>query len=340
MVQKTKCIEEHCANMAYGERCKVCHRTKGKNDDEFTLSQILSSQTINMNESGLANNAEGTLFSNPSFKGGSLVDIEYIATAVDTNDTTLVESNDIPVEKFSLVQLITTIVARTTAPLQKRIEALEKTNGELIEEIKAVKAENEVAKGSNTDIDNKLAPFSEAVKKIAPIEQTIQNHQRYLDQVDAKKRETNVIITGVKEQAEGNDGNDAEKVKQILGIVGCNTVVPVKVSRIGKKNEGDERSRPILVVTNSNASRKEILKNKQNLKSNGDEFKSVYIKADEPLCVQKEWKRLKAVMRKEKEAPTNVGCTIKIDFKKRELQRDGQVIDRFRSPFRKGGPNL
>ena len=339
MVIKTKCIEEHCANMAYGERCNKCHRTKGKNDDEFALSQILSSQTINMNESGLANNAEGTLFSNPSFKGGALVDIEYIATAVDMNDATITESNDIPAEKFSLVQLITSIVARTTAPLQKRIDDLEKKNKELVEEVKAVKAENNLTKGSNVDIETKLAPFSEAVKKIAPIEQTIQNHQRYLDQVDAKKRETNVIITGVKERADGSD-NDKAKVQQILQAVGCNTIVPVKVSRIGKKDEGDERNRPILVVTDSNASQKEILKNKKNLKTNNEEFKSVYIKADEPLCVQKEWKRLKAVMKREKDAPTNVGCTIKIDYRKRELLRDEQVIDRFRSPFRKGGPNL
>jgi hypothetical protein len=336
MVIKTKCIEENCANMAYGERCKVCHRTKGKNDDEFALSQILSSQTINMNESGLANNAEGTLFSNPSFKGGSLVDIEYVATTVDMKDATITEGNDIPAEKFTLVQLITSIVAKQTAPLQKRIADLEKDNATLKEEVKAAKAENEVSNGITVDIETKLAPFSEAVKKIAPLEQTIQNHQRYLDQVDAKKRETNVIITGVNETP-GCD--DDRTVKSILQAVGCETVQPVKILRIGKKNDDLERKRPILLVTESNEERTEILKSKNKLKDGDAGFKSVYMKADEPLCVQKEWKRLKAAMKREKDAPSNVGCTIKIDYKKRELLRDAQVIDRFRSPFRKGGPN-
>ena len=115
---------------------------------------------------------------------------------------------------------------------------------------------------------------------------------------------------------------------------------PVKISRIGKKNDDIERKRPILVVTKSNEERTKILKSKNKLKDGNTEFKSVYIKADEPLCVQKEWKRLKDAMKREKDAPCNVGCTIKIDYKKRELLRDAQVIDKFRSPFQKGGPKL
>ena len=289
-----------------------------------------------MQDSGIPNNSEGTLFSNPSFKEGLLIDIEYVATTV--KDTNLTGSNDIPAEKFSLIQLITSIVHKQTAPLQKKIAELEKANTTLQEEVEALKAENNVSAGSAAkDIETKLAPFAEVVKKIAPIEQTIQNHQRYLDQVDAKKRETNVIITGVSEQPECDDD---EAVKKILQAVGCDSVRPVRVSRIGKKNEDVTRKRPILVVTESNTERKKILTNKSKLKESNNEFKSVYIKADEPLCVQKEWKRLKAACRREKDGPTNTGCTIKIDYRKRELLRDDQVIDRFRSPFRKGGPNL
>ena len=70
-----------------------------------------------------------------------------------------------------------------------------------------------------------------------------------------------------------------------------------------------------------------------------EEYKTVYMKPDETLCVQNKWKRLKDVLKKEKAAPTNVGCNIRIDYKKRELLRDDQVIDKFVSPFRKGGPN-
>ena len=88
------------------------------------------------------------------------------------------------------------------------------------------------------------------------------------------------------------------------------------------------------------ATRKRILSSKSKLKERNDKYKLVYIKADEPLCVRKEWQRLKDMLKKEKGAPSNVGCNIKIDFKKRELLRDGQIIDRFRSPFLKRGPKL
>ena len=46
------------------------------------------------------------------------------------------------------------------------------------------------------------------------------------------------------------------------------------------------------------------------------------------------------VMKTESKAPINTGCNYKIDFKKGELLRDGIVIDKFQSPFRKTGPNL
>ena len=213
------------------------------------------------------------------------MDIEYIATTADLKEVTLGDSNDVPAERFTLVQLITSIVAKQTAPLQKRITDLEKENAALKEEVQANKAENTIASSTTVDIDTKLAPFSEVVKKIAPLEQTIQNHQRYLDQVDAKKRETNVIITGVSETP-GCDDN--RTVKSVLQAAGCETVRPVKISRIGKKNDDIERKRPILVVTESNEERTKILKSKNTLKDGNTEFKSVYIKADEPLCVQKE----------------------------------------------------
>ena len=71
-----------------------------------------------------------------------------------------------------------------------------------------------------------------------------------------------------------------------------------------------------------------------------DRFKTIYIKADEPLAVRREWKRLRDAMKKEKNAPTNVAVEIRIDYKTRKLLRDGTVIDEFKSPFPKRGPKL
>ena len=126
---------------------------------------------------------------------------------------------------------------------------------------------------------------------------------------------------------------------EILGAIGCGDVQPSKIMRLGKKIENSDRNRPILLVTESVSTKKKILSNKNKLRNVNEEYKTVYMKADEPLCVQNEWKRLKEVLKKEKVAPTNVGCNIRIDYKKRELLRDDQVIDKFVSPFRKGGPN-
>ena len=70
-----------------------------------------------------------------------------------------------------------------------------------------------------------------------------------------------------------------------------------------------------------------------------DRFKLIYIKPDEPIAIRKEWKRLRDAMKKEKEAPTNQGVVIKIDYKTRELLRDDTVIDKFRPPFQQRGPN-
>ena len=69
-----------------------------------------------------------------------------------------------------------------------------------------------------------------------------------------------------------------------------------------------------MLVTESVATKKKILSNKNKLRNVNEEYKTVYMKPDEPLCVQNEWKRLKDVLKKEKAAPTNVGCNIRIDY--------------------------
>ena len=94
------------------------------------------------------------------------------------------------------------------------------------------------------------------------------------------------------------------------------------------------------MVTDSAETRRKVLKRKMNLKGNVNEsYKSVYIKADEPLAVQKEWKRLRDALKKEKSAPTNQGATVRIDYKRRVLLRNDTIIDKFNSPFPKRGPS-
>ena len=174
--------------------------------------------------------------------------------------------------------MITSVVRRETAPLRKQIEELNTTNKLLKEEIDALKTEKETVvatgtTGSNINLKTELATLKEALKKLAPIEEAVRNHQRYLDHDDARKQGMNLIITDVKD----------------LGTQG---------------EENENCIRPFLVVTDS-VTTKKILNNKKKLKQDGEQYKSVYIKANEPIAVRKEWRRLKDVLKKEKEAPMN-----------------------------------
>ena len=365
-----------CQTHCWGKQCRACYEKKKKTNEDhlFNLQEIISSQNVNLNQSNLSPNDDGRLFSNPSFAEGLLTDVEFTATVENFDgENDLADDNQVPVQTFSLIKLVTSIVKRVTAPLHKEIEEVRDTNKSLYEEIEALKAEKaEAIEASGgavapvATVETALAPYKEALLKLAPMEKSLQNQQRYLDQDDAKKREKNIIITGVEElplvvadnenadhnendidnnaetddNADGGD-KDVAIVKEIFRAAGCEDVAPVRVKRIGtrSKKEG-ARCRPILVITDSLDSKKKILKNKSQLKDqNEEQYKSIYIKADQPIAIQREWRRLKDRLKTEKDAPTNQGVTIRIDYKKRELLRNDTVIDKFRSPFQKGGPN-
>ena len=356
-----------CQSQCKGKQCRACYEKKNtKGDDTFNLQEIISSQNVDLNQSSLSSNDDGRLFSNPSFADGLLTDVEFTAALENIDgENTLAEDNQVPVQTFSLIKLVTSIVKRVTAPLHKEIEDVRTANNALQEEINALKAEKaEAIEASGgalapaATVETALAPYKEALLKLAPMEKSLQNQQRYLDQDDAKKRETNIIINGVTEATlEENELNDDDEqmldpaiteeskdtgsVNEILQVIGCGDIVPLKVKRLGtRKDEEGCRPRPILVITDSADTRRKILKKKMNLKDNTDDrFKSVYIKADEPLAVQREWKRLRDALKKEKKAPTNQGATVKIDYKLRVLLRNDTVIDRFNSPFQKRGPS-
>ena len=329
--------------------------------NSYCLQDIVSPLDASAVDLNCSANSDRKLFSNPSFTNGFLSDIEYIVTAEEdiSDNETHTESIPAPAETFSLVNLVASLVKREVAPLKKEIEEAKAANKLLEEEVQALKAELGIAVqagSTSTNLDEVLEPYKEALEKIVPIEESLENHQRYLDRDDAKRRETNVIITGVKESPrfpaqDGEDENSEEvqgteedvdmtAVKEILSAADCD-VTPIQVKRLGKRSEDENRNRPILVVTGSFDARKKILQKKSTLKNHTDKrFKTIYIKPDEPLAVRKEWKRLRDLMKKEKEAPTNQGVTVKIDYKTRKLLRDGLVIDQFKSPFPTRGPNL
>ena len=96
--------------------------------------------------------------------------------------------------------------------------------------------------------------------------------------------------------------------------------------------------RPLLVSLNTAGDVRTVLTKTYNLKDK-NEFRNVYIKRDEHPLVRKEWRRLREFARKERAAPINVEATIKIDYQKRAVTRNGESILDFVSPFRGAGPN-
>lgn len=335
-----------CQAPCQGKQCRDCWLKRSQESNTFCLQDVVSQEATPSDTESYAGCP--TLHCNPLLTGGFLSDIEYVVTTdgYDTDDTIPAEPN--PPETFSLIQLVASMVKREIAPLQKELEDTKAANVLLKEEIDALKIERANVTGAEgaptpsvAQLDAVLAPYKQALEKIVPIEKSLENHQRYLDQDDAKKREVNVIITGVEEPAEdAARDSDLETVTEILRATGCD-VVPAKVRRLGRRNEDETRNRPLLVVTDSAAARKKIMEKKSQLKNLADNrFRSIYIKPDEPLAVRKEWKRLRDALKKEKEAPTNQGVEIRLDYKSRKLLRDGVVIDEFKSPFPKRGPNL
>ena len=155
----------------------------------------------------------------------------------------------------------------------------------------------------------------------------VAQQQRFMEQLDSRDREKNLIITGLPEE-EAFDGavNDQGKCRKVMEIISAATV-PLEYTRIGKPGNG--RNRPILAKAPSKEQRDKILENTKSLREAGPSYRSIYVKKDVHPAIRKEWKRLRDVEAAEKAKPVNQGCTIQLDYKRREVTRDGVVIDKW-----------
>lgn len=181
------------------------------------------------------------------------------------------------------------------------------------------------------------SPDSVANKKIAALEvrldkqaEIISKQQLYLESLDRKEREANLVILGVPDEYESLDGavTDEDKLKKIWAKVGVDNVVGTH-RRLGR-SDGDgtaRRCRPILLTLRDKTVRGHILDYAKNLKTSGDTFKRIYVKKDVHPAVRREWQRLRDAEKVEKERPENAGCVIYLNTRERKLYRDGCVID-------------
>ena len=202
--------------------------------------------------------------------------------------------------------------------LERKLDSkLDAIQAEILDLKNTIIEKNQVIQGLNGRLDEQ--------------DKIIARQQRYLETLDREKRENRLVVTGVPERAELEgetcDERKLAKVWQVLEV----EVKPRSFTRLGK--ESDDRNRPILVTLDSRTERDQILEKKSNLKKK-ESLKTIFVKKDVHPNVRDEWRRLFEAERTEKARAENVGADIKFDPRKRELTRDGVVIDSWKpNPF-------
>lgn len=160
----------------------------------------------------------------------------------------------------------------------------------------------------------------------------IAKQQRFLEGLDRRERECNVVVLGVPDGIETLDGEttDVGKIKKIWQAADVTSDV-LSVRRLGSGDAGGvRRSRPILVTVGSKQDRDIVLEKAKNLKQcNTEVYKKIFIKKDVHPNVRAEWRRLREAEKAEKERPENVGCNIVFNARERRLYKDGVVIDQW-----------
>lgn len=204
----------------------------------------------------------------------------------------------------------------------------------LEEKLNAVMAEVAEVKAAITSPDSFVTrKFVELQEKIDKQAEIIANQQRFLEMLDRKERETNVVVLGLPDEGEALDGarTDAEKLERVwnkMDVAG----VECQHRRLGAEADG-RRKRPLLLTIRDKDTRSRILANAKKLKEAGENYTRIFVKKDVHPGVRREWKRLREAEDREKQRPENVGCVIRLDTRQRKLYRDDVVIDGWNPQF-------
>ena len=189
---------------------------------------------------------------------------------------------------------------------------------DLKQDLRAVKVENQQLRA---DVD-----------KLTGV---IASQQRYLEIVDAKERARNLFIIGVSETERLlNAETDAQKLKLIVKALGLKEEELSKliIQCLGKARD-DGKPRPVLVTMPDGQSRTSALKQAPSLKNADNNFAGIRVKKDVHPAIRREWARMFRSEEIEREKPENQGCKIEFDRRKRQILKDGEVIDTFQAHF-------
>ncbi len=100
----------------------------------------------------------------------------------------------------------------------------------------------------------------------------IARQQRFLEDIDRKARECNLVLLGIPEEQESLDGATTEvaKIQKVLTTIGSSVGVR-SFRRLGKRGQ---RRRPILVTVASRKDRDAVFERAKRLKNAGESVSS------------------------------------------------------------------
>ena len=184
------------------------------------------------------------------------------------------EELDRPINLATLRDILN-IVKKLTDPI---LQKMEKLTNPLKEKTKA----------NESKIALLEANLKEKENKIEAMTQVIVNMQSSLNAIDASKRNTNIIISGLPEQnVEHGNGetltNDEEKVKSLFNVMGIpgDTIdisEELEISRIGEQK--GNAIRLIKVNLKSKLKRDAVLEKSSTLKQKAAPWNKIYVKKD------------------------------------------------------------
>ena len=318
-----------CQVECRGKQCRPCYDAERRRDaSNGTTYGLDSSQHLNVSQFDadlqLSNAAftQGSDASEPDTPPTTLEEMFSIFLQMKSHFTKAVQERDVIIDALSK-RVVTLEEAAKRAPKPSTNQG---TADKVITDMKKEHAEN-----------------------IKTIKATVAAQQKTLEDLQHDKRVKNLVVTGIPESAgtiPDSRKEDQATTEAIFTAIGCPGVAPGRVTRLGKKreiatpgsNEAPPPPRPLLVTLNSVSEVRAIMNERHKLKDN-QQYGRVFIKRDQHPLIRKEWNRLRDFARKEKAAPVNVGCTIKVDYERKAVTRDGVSILAFVSPFRDAGPN-
>lgn len=218
-------------------------------------------------------------------------------------------AQNLPPDIMTMMQTMTHELSELRKSNEKIIVALER--------IENIESDMQSLKSENGALKAQLAQQGQVLKQ----------QQMFLEKIDAKERGNNLILMGIPEGTFLGADADAEKMQNVLELLDdegmASEGVITSVKRLGASESG--KIRPILATATSKEMRNKIV-NVARSKNQGV-LADIRVKKDVDPSVRAEWKRLFESKEAEEKKAENAGHRIELDMRKRQVTRDGQVID-------------